>query len=335
MEYIDNYLSCKGGFTYYSKLNEKEKEVYDLLLKAFLSYKLRVTFYNVSDKKVEEIIPYVLYDHPYIFYISREYLMTCYKDHVIFDFELVYSPRKIKVLNKKINKEINKIVKLIKSKAKTQYDEILMINSIICRSIKMYNPNDFDFEDGHLVGALLNKKARCEGVVKLSTTLLRILGYSASMIYGYAWYDIRSNTRHAWNLIYYNNKYYHMDFSYNISYSSSSFICKSFLFLTDEEIFANHKYERNIGYPICNDSSLNYFNITNNVVKNNNYDNIKIHDFGKNILIEYKYKDVMTETKLESILASVIIDKFNIRVWKDVIYKYVDYLNDVYLLIVK
>ena len=333
MEYIKKYLECKGGFTYYDKLNSLEKEIYDILLSAFINYQLKVTFYNVSDEKVQEIIHYVLYDHPYIFYISHEFLMNCYKDHVEFVFNLVYNKTTIKKLNKKIDKEIKKLIKLIKAKSKNEYDEILMVNSIICSTIKVYNPAVFDFEDGHLVGALLNKKARCEGVTKLTTVLLRILGYQASMIHGYAWYDRPSNTRHAWNLLYFENKYYHMDFSYNLSYSSSSFYCKSHLFLSDKEIFINHKYVKNIGYPTCKDESVNYFRILNQVVKNDDYSNIKTYNYGKYIRVEFKLTTPLSERKLEEMLPSIIINKLKIDPWKDVVYKYVESLNDVYLLI--
>lgn len=333
MDYIQSFLNCKGGFRYYEKLDNSEKLIYDALLNSFLSFNLKVNFKNTSDEKVQKIIHYVLYDHPYIFYISNEFLITCYKDSVTFEFELVYSIGKIKVLNKKLDKEIKKIVKQIKSNSKSQYEEFLLLNSIICRNIEIYNPAMFDFEDGQIVGALLNKKARCEGVAKLSAVLLRNLGYCSSMIHGYSWYEGSTTQKHGWNLLYYNNNYYHMDFSYNLSYSSQSFICKSFLFLTDKEIFMSHKYERNIGYPICNDESLNYFRKANLVVKNNDYSNIKFQSHGKQVVIEYKLSSSLSSRQIEDSLASIIINELKINFWKDVIYKHVEYINDLYLLI--
>lgn len=334
MEYIEKFLQNKGGFTYYDKLNNVERQIYDLLLYGFTNFKLKMTFNNVSDEKVQEILHYVLYDHPYIFYISQEFLMTCLKSSVTFTFDLKYSKREIKVINKKINKKIKKIVKNIKSKAKNKYQEILMLNTYICKNIARHDQFSFSFEDGHIVGVLLNNKARCEGISKFASIILRILGHEVSMVHGYAWENNSRKVRHAWNLLRIDDNYYHMDFSYDLSYSSSSFVCKSFLFLTDEEIFKNHKYQKDIGYPKCTDESFNYFRINKQVVSTNkDYVNIRKNVYGKQVIIEYKYNYDISERQLESSLQNIIVNNLKVDNWIDVVYRYVDDLNDVYLLV--
>ena len=154
------------------------------------------------------------------------------------------------------------------------------------------------------------------------------------MIHGYAWENNSRKVRHAWNLLRIDDNYYHMDFSYDLSYSSSSFVCKSFLFLTDDEIFKNHKYQKDIGYPKCTDESFNYFRINNQVVSTNkDYVNIRKNVYGKQVIIEYKYNYAISERQLESNLQNIIVNNLKVDNWIDVVYRYVEDLNDVYLLV--
>jgi transglutaminase/protease-like cytokinesis protein 3 len=117
-------------------------------------------------------------------------------------------------------KQLFKIIKLIIAKATNKYHEVLLVNSYICQNISTYNQYTCNVEDGNITGVLINKKARCEGVAKFASLILRILGQNVSMIHGYVKDEHSPYIRHAWNLIYFDNNYYHLDFAYNKSYSA-------------------------------------------------------------------------------------------------------------------
>ena len=74
--------------------------------------------------------------------------------------------------------------------------------------------------------------------------------------------------------------------------------------------------------------------MNNQVVKvNKDYEHIKIYPLKKQLLVEYKLDKKLNELELERLLPSIITNDLKVNNWTDLVYKHVESLNDLYLLI--
>ena len=97
-------------------------------------------------------------------------------------------------------------------------------------------------------GALIDKKAVCEGVSYAFCLLTQLCGIEAAVIRG---------NSHAWNIVKVDGLTYHADITANISNAQHGTFNYNHLFLKDSDI-SKYSWDRRI-YPPCTSNKHNYF----------------------------------------------------------------------------
>ena len=96
---------------------------------------------------------------------------------------------------------------LAKVTATTNYEIELQIHDLILKNVKYTNKKK---RTEHTIeGALLNKKAVCEGIAKTVKYLLNLKNIESEVVIGKLSKD--SETFHAWNVVLIEGEWYHLD----------------------------------------------------------------------------------------------------------------------------
>lgn len=116
----------------------------------------------------------------------------------------VYSNDEVNI----INNRLDEIEKDLYINAESDYDKILAIHDYIVNNTK-YNIDDENKKNtasSTAIGVLFNKKATCNGYTDTASLLLDRLNIPNVRI---------SNDKHIWNLVYIDNKWLHMDVTWD------------------------------------------------------------------------------------------------------------------------
>lgn len=125
-------------------------------------------------------------------------------------FTTIFNPnKKINKRALKVNKWINKAVRYAK-KSKTTLGRIKKVNKFLMDSgsydWKAYKKGKYHRWDFTAEGLALHKKAVCSGYVSAATLILNRLGVETILV---------ESKTHAWNLVKYGRRWYHLDVTWN------------------------------------------------------------------------------------------------------------------------
>jgi len=108
-------------------------------------------------------------------------------------------------------------------------------------------------------GALINGLAVCDGFSSAFSLLAQKLGFECMLVVGHSAYTSTSFTNHAWNIIKVQNKFYHMDITWDArrydEYKEYSYV---YFAMKDEEINNDHKWDKNTT-PSCIHNDLSFY----------------------------------------------------------------------------
>lgn len=110
-------------------------------------------------------------------------------------------------------------------------------------------------------GALIDKKAVCEGVSYAFCLLAKKCGLESVVVDG-----LLNGQSHAWNIVSIDNKPYHLDVTSNLDSKENGINNYDYIFLQDSDM-KNREWNRKI-YPMCNHQQHNYFMITHSYASN-------------------------------------------------------------------
>lgn len=226
---------------FYSQLNSYSKIIYDKL--ELNKENMKTGTYKIElgdsfDKLLkeeggDELLKYYyqcavetyLYDNTDVFYLEptkmyinirtiKKPFSTTYEVYIDSGKENNYltancnTQSKVKEYENNIQQELSKILAQIENG--TQYDRILMIHD--------YLVNNVSFEESllenniyNMYGALVSKKAVCEGYAKAFKYLMDQIGVPCVMVIGTATNSRGETQNHAWNYIKFENKWYAVD----------------------------------------------------------------------------------------------------------------------------
>lgn len=309
---------------YYSIMNKAEQEAYKCIYQGLQnrSYQIHITSLN-DIGSLQVIYIKLLFDNPLFYYVNQRVIKA---SGVPFDYylmpEYLYSQREIEQLNR----QVKGIVAYICKKAKSFQSEFRMekyIHDSIVKSVA------YDYDalmkdncvDAHsIIGALLKKKAVCEGIAKAFKLLCNELGIKCIVVVGKASEDgnflEEDDIYHAWNIVKIEGESYYVDVTWdNIYEENFMYVSYDYFNLTTEEICKDHIPEEKL--PICRATKFNYFYFTNSFV--GTYEELKqlINDRIKKASIVFKAKKGSIYDKDFELLKEDIL-----RAIKEVLWKY-------------
>lgn len=180
---------------------------------------------NDFNKVNNYVSPYNSYNR-----IILEYTST---GKVEISFERLYSKEEIIAIEKKVKEVIDTYI----TNNMTQTEKIRAIHDYIINNTiydeaaaeKVKNNSVIDFTAHKANGALLDGKAICGGYSDAMATFLNHLDIPNYKI---------SSTNHVWNYVYVNNKWLHLDLTWDdpVTNTHQNMLLHSFFLVTDEEL---------------------------------------------------------------------------------------------------
>ncbi len=277
----DRFLPQK--YRIYDSLSPLQQEYYNNMLEGISNMNTGWIVLGESRENYMENIALVraavLADHPEIFwlpsfYATAEATSALGKKTAVIYFtaeadtppSYLYSARDKERMEKELDEAVNNILE--KLTAKTPYEIELQLHDLLCE-IAEYNNDDSDPSIYTAYGALVKKKALCEGYSKAMQLLLEKCGIAATVVSGVA-----DGEDHMWNLVMLNNEWYNLDVTWD---DMQIAVSHEYFNLSDEMISLDHHHHPsadeippeemstgivhfNINRPQATGTEYNYFN---------------------------------------------------------------------------
>lgn len=181
---------------YLAQLKEQDSLLYQFIYNKILactnSFLIASSTYDI-----DRIMKYIMLDNPNLYWFEGKW-KAVYKDNLVCVIP-IYKKRNY---DQKIHDVISTVLNDCNG---SKIDHIKTIYDWILNNVQYCNTNN----DQTIKGVLIDKKAVCKGISKAFQYFMNLLDIPSYLIEG----TIDGFTPHVWNVIYINNKYYHIDIS--------------------------------------------------------------------------------------------------------------------------
>ncbi len=275
----NQYSSIRVTSGYKSLGNHAERMCYNKIKSGchkILSEKISNGCYEIAPIVVEDCrldsaqLKKVLYairnDNPEFFWISSTFAYMYPKNSTVIKLSSTFSKQEKEKAEEALNKKVSEIISKA-SVCSTDYERELFFHDYLianCKYESNYNSLGKDSKIYSAYGCLIDGRAVCEGYSYAMQILLNSVGIDARTVSGF-----RGKEPHMWNMVKINNKWYHLD----VTWDGSGEFQKYFYFnIDDSTIKRDHiiniqletqKWPEdkryNFSLPVCNSSEYNYF----------------------------------------------------------------------------
>ena len=320
IESLDTFIADKQYRYYYSTLSPNLKEAYTTLLEGYLSHKQSIEIKVSSADEASLVHDYVFLDVPELFYINKEHeniyflpflLLARITPEYRFDHNTCLT-----ILSEmaKVSEPLLSQIAMLSEREKIKEIHDYMIQSATYKDLdKPYSHES--------PGIILYGIAVCEGFSKTFKYLADRAGIKSIVIFGDSLSGTDADpswTAHAWNIVYIGLITYHLDVTFDYSFSKNNYIRYDYFLLSDFQIQKDHLFERT---PMCKNNYEYY--CTNGHYADNQQKlkklakeelrigrplTVKVPDFTQNA---DSLADIMLQTVQEAISA---IDRFYSRI---------------------
>mgnify|MGYP004620703615 CR=1 FL=1 len=255
---------------YFSKLTEREKDVYLRIANAINNNDDSVVVVgknNLSASDASRAYEAYMLDNPECFYISSNYQMGVSKflDVTKIKIKLTYSENIKKLESKKMELEekVGSILSEVVSPTMTSYEKEVALHDYLIENVSYYNyenVDDIPLKKHSAYGALVEKEAVCDGISKAYSILLKKCGIQNVVVLG------KMGNQHAWNKVKIDDSWYNVDVTSDAC-GKERIVSHVYFNLTDEVISKSHTIDLTFQTPECSKSNdyytCNAYEITN------------------------------------------------------------------------
>lgn len=266
----------KSGFYSTNKdlLSKKLKKIYKKIDKSVYSLEPEIQFDNVKKNEIKKVIEYYKADNPQIFWLKNDFSLEqqiftnditgANLEYYYIDLQekeqVMFTPSLVNKMNRELELESKKIIDSI-PKEYTNYQKAKYVHDYLVSTIKYDKSGNFSH---NVYGALVDKKAVCDGLSKAYMYLLSQLGIESRIVYGKS----EEGIAHSWNIIKLDDEYYHVDLTWDMPQKNSDTIIYSNFCITDDDVKKKRKIyspyndiNDSIYAPIprCDSTKYNYY----------------------------------------------------------------------------
>ena len=249
-------MDDKGSKYYYSRLSEDEKDIYSRICQALLHFEPTLSVKGASSANIQKILNAVLFDNPVFFYLNSRRVMIAKSPFGLqlmfcYDYSKSEADTMWQTAQSKIDDFMTHIKPGMKPLAK-QIEAHRWMQQNIKIAEKPYDKTCFS-----LVGAVVKGACVCEGFAHAYKLICDRLHLASIIVTGTGHLPDGSTELHAWNITRINGITTHIDVTWDAIFGVGAY---DYFNLTDDEIAADHVFDRNI-YPQCNNNTLSYFTL--------------------------------------------------------------------------
>lgn len=239
----------------YSLLTDEQKSIYDKLLNACLNFDEIVEFdgYHPDFSELEYIYKLIHNDEYRLFYTTNQFRYKPDFDKRVKEVALDYTIDRETAL--RMRERIGRTADTILSRLNENMSDFEIVQTIHDTIIDRCVYADSD-NDNNIYGALVERRAKCQGYSKAFCYLCSLAGVSSLTVLG------ETDTEHMWNEAMIDGSYCHIDLTWDDPDGENglNFIKYDYFGLTDEEIRSCRTIEGNeFELPVCSDTRNNYY----------------------------------------------------------------------------
>lgn len=169
--------------------------------------------------------------------------------------------------------ELKTIIDKIIKDDMSDYDKELAIHDWLVKNVEYVEGLDPSSTENGSYGALVSKRTMCRGYAEAVKVISECCGLNTKLIVGDAVDQNGRTVGHAWNLVNLEDKWYHLDVTYDDPIGDKSKNIHHFYFnLSDTDISKDHTWEKDY-FPSCDNDSYMYYK--KNDLYYSNYDDFR------------------------------------------------------------
>ncbi len=234
---------------YYSRLTNREKHAYSNIVAEIENLPERIEIPVLTQQQLSRVFEAVNYDNPHLLMMGTESRIEVTGVKAYFICSYRYGKEEYDRRSNELKQAVQKIQAGVKPGWGDFEKELYFHDAIVDNcSYSLTGAED----EGTPYGALVNKKAACEGYARAMKLLMDAAGLPCYLISGIGTNDAGQPENHMWNIVYIDKNYYHLDITWDDPISKGEGEQKRYLYfnLTDKEISADHS-----GFNSDNDCS--------------------------------------------------------------------------------
>ncbi|MGI5894699.1 MAG: transglutaminase domain-containing protein [Candidatus Merdivicinus sp.] len=244
---------------YRQHLTELEQREYDFLLAA-AEKRQKTAEISTADEAILTAALRALYaDHPEFFWMENGGSFYTSGSHSEYHFLLNSLIENADAAQQEIDTAVNEFLNTIPEDA-SDYQKVKLVFDFLVDSIS-YDVNSAN--SGNIYGALVEKKARCEGYARAAQYLLNKMNIFCTYVTG----ETTDGQPHGWNLLFLDGEFYHMDatwgdpsFTGETVESMAGYRNYLYLCATTEEILHSRTIDETYAaMPLCDSDTHSYF----------------------------------------------------------------------------
>ncbi len=237
---------------YLAKLNDSEATLYSFIYNELINHANSFDI-NASIDIIDQIMKYIMLDNPELYWFEGKWKAE-YKGTVV----RVIPQYKMRLNYNSLSDGIERTISIVlKNCIGSDIDNIKAVYDWLQSNVQYcYTDNDQTIE-----GVFIEHRAVCKGISKAFQLLMNKLNIPSLLIEG----TLDGKSSHVWNMVFVNNKFYHVDVAIGYQRFSSLFSGMDrnrhypCFMVSDKTINATHMIYRNY-FPACSeDFDLNQY----------------------------------------------------------------------------
>jgi len=274
-----NRLQMKNATYNFNKLSDNQKKMYSAIAYEVQKLNNIVNLDNYSSGDIEAIsqdakvvMTAFFADHPEVFYLKLTYKLSLSKSFVYdrIQIELDYSVKnkqdleeKLQLVEKSMDSYTNNL------DGKNDFEKELYMHDSIAKDVKYYNEitdiTDVPEVYHTIYGVFVEKQAVCDGFAKSMQILLDKYDIENIFVTG-----MINEVPHAWNMVKFDNEWYHLDLTSNKYVKevdgTTKTVVHTYFNVIDTFILKSHTIDNKELNPIANSTTYNYYVKTNSYI---------------------------------------------------------------------
>lgn len=258
-------------------LDEQMRQNYEWIEQGIYSLQTNINLKHLSQDKLKKLVEFYKADNPQVFWLASDYgydynVFTKDVSNIRFSYdyrdattgqEITYTKHMVEEMNLMVETQARLILNGISSDM-SEYQKVQYLHDYLAKSITYDESGSFAH---NIYGALVEKRAVCDGYAFAFQYLLTQIGMESRIVYGIS----LENVPHAWNVVKIDGNYYHIDVTWDSPLDGASEIVYTNFNLTDQQVMENRiihspfigepsgEYDCFVPIPHCENTDYYYY----------------------------------------------------------------------------
>lgn len=240
---------------YYNTLNKVQQNTYHAIRAGLRSLSAGFPVPLLERRELSEVFMKLRLDEPMLFYAGTfQYRWYPGSENAEMMPEYLFEKGKIREQQKAMQARVEKLARPMAKAG--EWEKLLYIHDFICQNVR-YDKLKKQYSH-EIIGPLGHGVGVCEGIAKAVKALCDALGIWCVIALAENNPEKGVKYRHAWNIVRLDQKYYHLDCTFDNSLGNPQEIRHDYFLLPDKQIFRDHE-GLVWAVPVCQDGDRFYY----------------------------------------------------------------------------